>query len=1325
MIMTELTINTLNKNYPSLEESTRVDFEKTIEYISRFTSLDIEIVKNSCPSQYQASNLLLRKAQLLYRNESTAWLEAIAAFEELHAECLLKDKRNAIGIFTLALDIFKWMSEGSDYLESVYREEAGAKREEIYRHMDCLQAKIEACKCISDKKTDVRLTNVLCRLKASRSLWHAEKEIREILYLLSYDTTILPKALPLLIDLIHELIVNKLMGKNELAELFDILKRKVQAVEDKVAEVWYKGEWAFVHPVLTEAIQMHSLLYLVSKEVEGTAADQAVIASRICRYLSRIPSIYADVLKNKSYTLLTGENRLNGRITWERLCNFDEKNFLEQLVTIEIEEPACGMFEQLPKWKQYSSALNTLTLDNDGFTLSTHLPHTTHSWKGRKDRASVLNGRLFVSLFTKPVCAFDSCKTIKDYRLYWKQLADDFSLSLHEYKPICELFPEEDLPGETDFQEEQDVPGSIYPQPDEQVSIRVVSINKETMSIHAEIIDEAYRGMKARLPFAFINSCFMIIPGFSDLFSANQLFKVKVKEVDQGEIVLSLIQDFNEFVYPECVRRKSLLGKVAEVREGKVWWLLSSGVTATTNQTSHKKYRIGDIFKVEYAGLLSRKLKNSINVQSHVAHPDEAAFMQSVQDNLRDFFIFLTKEIYKGNDDSELLNELKKENNPFFVALKGLNLEHVAEQPVGIEESDHEVVEKEVKHAPEDTSTLTVEAARELVYCVDSLALDLDDSFERFNVYNMLVFLCNLTGNQILADYYQLCADYIYNVEVLMTEPYQHRFSEANIQKFRDLLKRMELTGLDRYSRNFKQCRQVISVLQSLYEKDSLSLLNNFIQDKNPVVSELARYFSIVRLLREKDTELQEVIYKNINLLLGFKDTKKEKKTYVPVYFGHEGIEKEFKTSAFVHADKNAAEEQCVVLARVIASFMNTDGGTLYIGVNDQGYLVGLEQELKHSHNDSDVYLRQVNKNIICQLGDKENRSRYQDIIRSRLYEYEDGRMVLAFRVPPINEVVKVKGVVYTRTGSSSRAKEIGDVNEFAVQRRSLKLDSVPKKPEFPVFYSEERQEYIFKVQQDIPVQATIKEEPVEEPAINDPADYPIDSLWMLPPEKGKKKKEKGKGKEKSKSHVCKTSGLRTNPLIKKPEQGYKPGHLFVSLFINGKIASSPSPKIGVWGDDEGKVVFSYHPEEKEDLLVAVFTNGEVGLSNLKKGISQLNTPLAFIDSIDNLMFLSPARKTDYLLLISDKDNEKRYRIIALDDFEKSMSIQPRNTLVLEPDKGVFIYAEVLSAEVVGTLKEDKLSLKEFDQYNGGRYWEHVSYKSDVAVISSVCGISF
>lgn len=140
---------------------------------------------------------------------------------------------------------------------------------------------------------------------------------------------------------------------------------------------------------------------------------------------------------------------------------------------------------------------------------------------------------------------------------------------------------------------------------------------------------------------------------------------------------------------------------------------------------------------------------------------------------------------------------------------------------------------------------------------------------------------------------------------------------------------------------------------------------------------------------------------------------------------------------------------------------MNTEGGTLYIGVNDKGYLTGLDQELRFAHNDSDVYLRSVNQNVIRLLGKKEDRDRYQAYIRCRLYEYEDGRLVLAFRVAPINEVVEVKGEVYTRSASSNLIKPVGNVADFVKLRHRQKLDSVPKMPEFPAYFSAERNEYI------------------------------------------------------------------------------------------------------------------------------------------------------------------------------------------------------------------------------------------------------------------------
>ena len=176
---------------------------------------------------------------------------------------------------------------------------------------------------------------------------------------------------------------------------------------------------------------------------------------------------------------------------------------------------------------------------------------------------------------------------------------------------------------------------------------------------------------------------------------------------------------------------------------------------------------------------------------------------------------------------------------------------------------------------------------------------------------------------------------------------------------------------------------------------------------------------------------------------------------------------------------------------------------------------------------------------------------------------------------------------------------------------------------------------------------------------------------------------------------------------------------------INGKIAYSVSPKIGKWGGEGGSVIFSYNPEDKEDLLVTVFKNGEVGLSNLKKGMSQPNMLFAFAGSIDDILFISPARSTDYLLLISDKEGEKRYRIVPLDMLEKSMSIQPKSNLVLVPEKGIFVFAEILIPELVNSLDDEKSLQDTFDQYCAGRLWEHNSYIKNVDKISNLCNVPF
>ena len=1293
------------------------------KYAFVFQSCDVNmklLVENKV-SHYPASDVLLKKARFLYRNQEIGWIEALAAFQEKHGDCLALDGKDAAKALEKAFDLCRWMGEESDYLQTVYQRRADEKRTELFDRMDRLSLKLKVCRCLSEGKTNEYLKAVLRKLEQSGNIWHVHDEILKIYYLLLYDLTGFSQNLPVLIDIVCRLITNGLMTEEECSDFSGVLKRKAKEMDDKVSEYWFSDDWDTLHPLITESVRLHTFVFLICGQCRQKEDDLSLIAARICRYLSRIPSPYSELLKNKSYTLLTGENTLGDRIQWEHLQHFDEIKILERLIMIQADDKACLFQEDSKKWRQCRNEKNMITLDNDGFTLSPLVELECNSWKGRKDRATVLKNRLFVASFSRLSLNFDACKSIRDFRSYWNLVAEDYPLSQPMSSPafVDTGSDEKEIEIPEIEMEEEEVETDHFLRPDQRVKVRILHIDKEDMSLKMEIIDAPYRGMKACLPFAYINSCYYIIPGFMDMFAVNEIFRAKVKSVEGSEVKLSLIRDFNEYMYPDCVRKKNVIGKVIDIAEGKVWWLLSTGMTATTTNP-HKKYKAGNFYKVEYGGLSADKLKNTIKVLSHIPFPDEKGFYNNVLENLRSFFFFMTKEVLKVNKDKEELQRLKEKNNPFFVAFQSLNLE-VPESALDESAQTDEMPESESKTVTPDlydeSDRITVSQLKELIYCVDSLIGDSEDICGCFNAYNVLIFLCRFVGNKELADYYGLCSDYIYWVNSLDSELLKNREGVECRQTFKGLSDRMEALDMDRYSLRLRNNKQVIRVLQTWFDSRPLtsvqSDLQSFMQNKNRTVAELARYFNIMSYLKEKDDDLQELICENINVLLGCKVWEKKPRVYIPVFFGHEGVEKEFKTSAFIHADKNATEEQSLVLARVIASFMNTEGGTLYIGVNDKGYLTGLDQELRFAHNDSDVYLRSVNQNVIRLLGKKEDRDRYQAYIRCRLYEYEDGRLVLAFRVAPINEVVEVKGEVYTRSASSNLIKPVGNVADFVKLRHRQKLDSVPKMPEFPAYFSAERNEYIFDKRSVVPEMTAVQEVEAVAPVLS------------VNEENVQEKALRIKNANTQINLGIRTSALRCNPLQKKHDLGYTPNHVFVSLFKNGKIAYSVSPKIGKWGGEGGSVIFSYNPEDKEDLLVTVFKNGEVGLSNLKKGMSQPNMLFAFAGSIDDILFISPARSTDYLLLISDKEGEKRYRIVPLDMLEKSMSIQPKSNLVLVPEKGIFVFAEILIPELVNSLDDEKSLQDTFDQYCAGRLWEHNSYIKNVDKISNLCNVPF
>lgn len=1287
-------INYLHTNYITPDEYQMME-NQIDELIDREVISGNGICKNSELENRWQEICRLRNAHDLNSAE-----EAALFYSDTGAYLFLKGDELCCEYFNKAIALYRWMCEESRYLHVNYFPQIKEKRKEIEQKIETISLQKEAWYIISNELTATYIDSLINKLQNSGYLCNYISKVNIVIHLIEYDANVFKEHIPTLLTTIYLLKENNLLQSTDIQRIAKIIERHITRREKEIAGLWFSKAHEALEPLLIDNILETSALLLLSENRSERQYPENILSARICRYLARFENTYSDLLKNKAYTLLAGECTLNGRISWEDLLSFNLNDFIGKMINIRIEELSSPAETDEQKWEQYSNGQNVLTLDRDGFTLSNLFPNPIRSWKGKKDRAALLDNRVFVVSFGKPTYLFDRCKSLEEHYLYWKQFQTEFPLYQPADATTNSYYPE-------NIEEETDQPEILYPAINDEVTIGIVKSAAKGEYWEGVILDKAYRGMKAVLPYTYFNTCYYRIDGFLQLLSENDSFKAKVIDVNPEGVKVALNHYFNEFVYHEHTLNSQMPAMLADFEEGKLKWLLPTGATTITPHCRWIKPHIGDFYKVEFLCASANSMRPIVKICQARANVVEADFQAEVMNNLKEFISFIKNKELPDKVQQQEHETLKQKNNPFATLL---NLKEILENNTPVlacEPADAETTEEYEDLALSPSKTMSHSTAEELIYCLDLLTKDIADPIEQLDAYCFMQLLCHFAGYGQTAAYYQVCADYLYNIHALASKAAGERFSAESIRDFNILQARMEQVGIEHYADTLDFFNQVMQLLCSIPDKNK-DYLQRLMDGENKVLSECARYLSMLIYMTEKDRELQEIIFKHISELLGFKETHDDhkKKSPVSVYFGHEGIDREFKTSALIHPVKNAEEVQIMALARVIASFMNTDGGTLYIGVTDKGYLSGLEQDLKMCHFDSDYYLRTVNVGIIRQLGEgKEDQNRYQDYIRCAFHEYNDGRLVLAFRVPPLNEVVKVNGNVYTRSGSSSIIKPIDNIKDFIIQRRDASLDSTPCKPEFPTLFDDAKQEYVFDAN------AAVSNPPVVLPAVKE-----------VPP---KKQPAAASAKKKKALIDIQTSALRPNPLQKKAEMGYTSTYLFVSFYLSGKIACSPSPKIGVWGEGDGKVIFSYDTEGAEDLLISVLKNGMIGLSNLKRGFSQPNTLFTFLTSPNDLLFVAPASKSDYLLLVAERRNEKRYRMISLADFDKSMNIQPKLTTTLVPDKGSYVYAEILHPEQIEELGEEKLSIDSFDTFNAGRLWEQEDNKSDVEAIARMCNIRF
>ncbi|GEM_PF-607061 len=138
----------------------------------------------------------------------------------------------------------------------------------------------------------------------------------------------------------------------------------------------------------------------------------------------------------------------------------------------------------------------------------------------------------------------------------------------------------------------------------------------------------------------------------------------------------------------------------------------------------------------------------------------------------------------------------------------------------------------------------------------------------------------------------------------------------------------------------------------------------------------------------------------------------------------------EFKSSArWDYRENKTNKELEKVIIKTIAGFMNSDGGILFIGVDDDGKAVGLEKDFQSlGKKDSDGYQAFLIRLVSAYLGRE-----HCEGVRVFFHEIDD-KEVCSVSVEPSETAVfieKLEGAFFVRTGNSTQQLNAKEANEY------------------------------------------------------------------------------------------------------------------------------------------------------------------------------------------------------------------------------------------------------------------------------------------------------
>lgn len=331
-----------------------------------------------------------------------------------------------------------------------------------------------------------------------------------------------------------------------------------------------------------------------------------------------------------------------------------------------------------------------------------------------------------------------------------------------------------------------------------------------------------------------------------------------------------------------------------------------------------------------------------------------------------------------------------------------------------------------------------------ILLIVDQYLRFVDDNTVRYNLYQAMRVIARAENSQ-LYEYYSSKIKYL--------EALSEFASGVSISD-----KRVDSESVVSVFPSLEEQKSILYILSALGNIDEVDFLLNTIngQERNTNISKIAglvlasniiqsyggpsEVLSGIRGFIAEELGASPVSEASDDQMYDYNEEKQEDLLLpVETYYGIEDQTQEFKTSIVYTPESSSPdqESQLTVIMRTICGFLNSKGGTLWIGVQDSGYASGISADLSKLDCNTDKYERIIRQEIVQCFG--------KDINGTINIDFRDdrGKIVCRVVIPPYFRPVSIHNDFYQRQGNETRILKGNDLVLFIERRMMEKRSSI------------------------------------------------------------------------------------------------------------------------------------------------------------------------------------------------------------------------------------------------------------------------------------------